>query len=56
MVEWGDRIGPLLPPDRLEIRLDLDAADDRSRRVTIRPAGRAWAGRGDALGGVVAGV
>jgi tRNA threonylcarbamoyladenosine biosynthesis protein TsaE len=37
LVEWPERAGPLLPPDRWNIRLDITDAD--ARTVTIRPVG-----------------
>jgi tRNA threonylcarbamoyladenosine biosynthesis protein TsaE len=46
-VEWGDRIGSLLPPDRLDVAIELGAADTRT--VVIEAVGSAWAARRDAL-------
>jgi tRNA threonylcarbamoyladenosine biosynthesis protein TsaE len=67
VVEWGDRVGTLLPLDRLEVRLDLPAlrsgtqpavegdADDvlDTRVVTLVPNGSSWAARADALAALV---
>jgi tRNA threonylcarbamoyladenosine biosynthesis protein TsaE len=52
VVEWGDRVGPLLPPDRLDVELAFTGRDDE-RAVTVEPMGRAWALRDDALAAVV---
>jgi tRNA threonylcarbamoyladenosine biosynthesis protein TsaE len=65
LVEWGDRVGTLLPLDRLDVRLELadrdddvplgsgddDAAD--TRVVTLLPHGASWAARADALAALV---
>jgi tRNA threonylcarbamoyladenosine biosynthesis protein TsaE len=51
VVEWGDRVGALLPADRLEIRLELGARDD-ARVVRIAALGAGWTARRDALGAV----
>lgn len=42
LVEWPDRLGPLLPPDRLEITLGNAGAE--ARTADVRGCGR-WAGR-----------
>ncbi|MEX2328313.1 MAG: tRNA (adenosine(37)-N6)-threonylcarbamoyltransferase complex ATPase subunit type 1 TsaE [Nitriliruptoraceae bacterium] len=44
-VEWGDAIGPLLPPDRLEVDIVLEdpTRDEGSRLVHLRGHGR-WRG------------
>ena len=52
LVEWADRIRPVLPPDALAVDLALgDGPDDR--RVTLRPEGR-WEARVSALSSAVA--
>ncbi len=43
LVEWPDRLGPLLPPDRLDVRLSFAERAD-SRRAELR-AGRSWGDR-----------
>ncbi len=51
VIEWGDRVGSLLPVDRLDIRLELanvDSADD-DRTVTLEAFGRCWTARREAL-------
>ena len=48
LVEWGDRVGELLPVDRLEVRIDPGDADD-DRTITFVSAGSTWAQRTDAL-------
>jgi tRNA threonylcarbamoyladenosine biosynthesis protein TsaE len=54
VVEWGDRVSALLPPDRLDVHLELGAGDDE-RSVVLEAAGVSWAGRRDALVAAVAG-
>lgn len=39
MIEWGERIGDLLPADRLEIKLTI--VSDVARRVTVTAYGSA---------------
>lgn len=48
LVEWGDAITPVLPHDRLEVRLTLGEGDD-DRAIELRGVGGAWAGRFEAL-------
>ncbi len=52
LVEWGDAVAPALPPDFLEVRLEL-GDDDDARVLTLRPAGGSWAARDDALRGAL---
>jgi tRNA threonylcarbamoyladenosine biosynthesis protein TsaE len=52
VVEWGDRVGSLLPADRLEVTIALGDAPD-ARVVVIAAVGSGWAARRDALGAVV---
>ncbi|HYF86030.1 tRNA (adenosine(37)-N6)-threonylcarbamoyltransferase complex ATPase subunit type 1 TsaE [Azospirillum sp.] len=33
LVEWPDRLGPLLPPDRVEVKMEHDGPD--ARRATL---------------------
>lgn len=33
LVEWPDRLGPLLPPDRVEVTMEHDGPD--ARRATL---------------------
>ena len=44
LVEWPDRLGGLLPKDRLEIDIAFDKDSDNSRVVTLIPHG-AWSAR-----------
>lgn len=53
LVEWGDRVGALLPIDRLEVRIDQGDADD-DRTITLEPAGDSWWARREALVALVA--
>jgi tRNA threonylcarbamoyladenosine biosynthesis protein TsaE len=41
LIEWGDAITPLLPPDLLEVRLTFGAGDD-DRTLVLRSSGRSW--------------
>lgn len=50
IVEWGDAIAPVLPPDRLEVRLATIAdGDDDERSITLNAHGASWNGRSGAL-------
>ena len=52
VVEWGERVERILPPDRLEVALELaDAEDERVIRVSA--FGHRWAARADALQGAL---
>lgn len=42
VIEWPERLEGHLPPDRLDVEIDLDGD---ARRVRLTPAG-AWEGRG----------
>ncbi len=55
VVEWGDRVGALLPLDRLEVRLELGDAPD-ARVITLVPHGESWTARADALAALVEAV
>lgn len=48
LIEWGDAIAPLLPSDRLEVRLVLGEGDD-DRMLHLDLAGPRWAERSAAL-------
>lgn len=50
LVEWGEGVREVLPPDRLEVRLDHvpDGRDD-DRHLRIDPVGPAWADRAQQL-------
>jgi tRNA threonylcarbamoyladenosine biosynthesis protein TsaE len=52
LIEWGDVVIPALPPEFLEVRLELGEGDDE-RVVHLRGAGASWATRADAIGGVL---
>jgi tRNA threonylcarbamoyladenosine biosynthesis protein TsaE len=52
LIEWGEAILPVLPHDYLEVRLTFGPGDD-DRYVAVRPVGRRWAPRADALAGVL---
>ncbi len=42
LIEWPERLGPLLPAERLDVALDF-LPDPQARRVTLAGTGR-WAG------------
>jgi tRNA threonylcarbamoyladenosine biosynthesis protein TsaE len=44
LVEWPERLGTLLPKDRLEISIEFGADSDNSRVVTLTPHGK-WHAR-----------
>lgn len=44
VVEWPERLGSLLPKDRLDITIDFVADSDTAREVTFTPHGK-WIGR-----------
>ncbi|MEY2566891.1 MAG: tRNA threonylcarbamoyladenosine biosynthesis protein TsaE [Actinomycetota bacterium] len=48
VIEWGDVVAPVLPPDFLEVRLEYADADDE-RRLRLRVTGNRWAARKTAL-------
>ena len=48
LVEWGEAILPLLPPDHLEVRLRFGDGDD-DRILELEPVGPAWIARTAAL-------
>ncbi len=49
LIEWGDAILPALPPDYLEVRLELGESDD-DRVIEVSLIGRAWAARSVVVG------
>lgn len=48
LVEWGEAILPVLPHDRLEIRLTFGEGDD-DRTLALTPEGASWGPRLDRL-------
>ena len=52
LIEWGDAVIPALPPEFLEVRLEL-GDDDDERILRLRSAGASWAARDDALHGAL---
>ncbi len=56
LVEWGGAITRLLPADRCEVELTLDAADDAVRRVEITAIGPGWSTRRAELDDALAAV
>ncbi|MEX2100501.1 MAG: tRNA (adenosine(37)-N6)-threonylcarbamoyltransferase complex ATPase subunit type 1 TsaE [Acidimicrobiia bacterium] len=55
IVEWGDRVGSILPADRLEVSMLADATDDDTRVVQFDANGLMWSDRRDALAAAVGG-
>ena len=49
IVEWGDILGPLLPPDRLQLTFEYATDDENTRFVSLAPHGLSWARRADTL-------
>ena len=52
LIEWGDVVIRALPPEFLEVRLEL-GDDDDERVLRLRGAGASWAARDDALRGAL---
>jgi tRNA threonylcarbamoyladenosine biosynthesis protein TsaE len=52
LIEWGDAVIPALPPEFLEVRLEL-GDDDDARVVRLHGSGSTWAVRDDALRGAL---
>ncbi|MDI1228861.1 MAG: tRNA (adenosine(37)-N6)-threonylcarbamoyltransferase complex ATPase subunit type 1 TsaE [bacterium] len=44
VVEWPERLGSLLPKDRLEINIEFTADSENARQVTFTPHGK-WVDR-----------
>jgi tRNA threonylcarbamoyladenosine biosynthesis protein TsaE len=53
VIEWGDAVIPVLPPDFLEVRLVLGDGDD-DRELTFRAVGASWSNRMHAVAAAVA--
>ena len=47
LVEWGDAVEALLPPDHLVI--ELTTQDDAARRIRVRGVGPTWSERWEGL-------
>jgi tRNA threonylcarbamoyladenosine biosynthesis protein TsaE len=47
LVEWGDAVEGLLPPGHLVV--ELNVADDESRRISLRAVGETWGSRWERL-------
>jgi tRNA threonylcarbamoyladenosine biosynthesis protein TsaE len=52
LIEWGDAVLPAMPPEFLEVRLEL-GDDDDERVLRLRGAGETWAVRADAIRGAL---
>jgi tRNA threonylcarbamoyladenosine biosynthesis protein TsaE len=48
LVEWGDAVQQVLPPDHIVVRIEPGANDDE-RAVTVEAIGPKWRGRGAEL-------
>lgn len=53
VIEWGDAVIPVLPPDFLEVRLVLGEGDD-DRELTFHAVGPSWSNRLAAVQAAVA--
>jgi len=53
LIEWGDRITPVLPADFLEVRITLGDGDD-DRVLDLTAVGPRWSARRRALGAALA--
>jgi tRNA threonylcarbamoyladenosine biosynthesis protein TsaE len=49
LIEWPDRLGGLMPQDRLDILFEA-GADEDARCLTFAPSGPRWSGRDFGLG------
>ena len=49
LVEWGDAVQELLPPDRLRVELTSGPGDADRRRISLTPEGASWAARWERL-------
>ena len=49
LVEWGDAVEALLPPDHLTIELTTIAGDDEERAIAVTPTGTSWDERAEHL-------
>jgi tRNA threonylcarbamoyladenosine biosynthesis protein TsaE len=49
VVEWGEAVGPLLPPRFLEIDLRRVEAEENHRSVTFHPRGPGWEAKLDTM-------
>jgi tRNA threonylcarbamoyladenosine biosynthesis protein TsaE len=54
LVEWGDAVEALLPPDHLVIELRSSGRGDDERDVAVAPVGPSWAERAERLEAVLA--
>ena len=48
LVEWGDVVAPIFPPDYLSVRIEF-AEEDEGRWLHLRGVGPGWASRAGAL-------
>jgi tRNA threonylcarbamoyladenosine biosynthesis protein TsaE len=54
LVEWGDAVEALLPPDHLVIELTTAPGDDDARAIAVTPVGPSWDARAERLEAVLA--
>jgi tRNA threonylcarbamoyladenosine biosynthesis protein TsaE len=45
LVEWGDAVEELLPPERLRVELTEPDPEIAARRIVVTPVGRSWVDR-----------
>jgi tRNA threonylcarbamoyladenosine biosynthesis protein TsaE len=57
LVEWGDVVQDLLPPDRLRVELSTEEGesddDDEVRKILVSTSGGSWAERWEGLAGAL---
>ena len=55
LIEWGDAILPMLPPDYLEVRFTFGEGDD-DRSIELRAVGDRWMNRAKAIASLCASI
>ena len=55
IVEWGEAIALVLPRDRVDVRMTLDADAEDRRVLEVAASGPSWAGRFPALAAALSG-
>lgn len=55
LIEWGDAIIPMLPPDYLEVRFTFGEGDD-DREISLNLVGENWESRIDAVAELASGI
>ncbi len=42
LVEWAERVAEILPPERLEIRMEIVPGEENARKITLLPRGERY--------------